>query len=198
MVVVKTHASESSQRHSSRVNARPPSLFAQSGHSLIHMHDSTGAWSELVLARPWNVHPGRPVRVAAGVWRGLEVAIACSTGRYTPQEVRSFHSRASVAQRLLHPNVLPLFHHDVKIVLKPHPGVRGDYKLYLVKVRPAHVPPLGETGTPPCPPRCSRGARGVFPPPCDAPVRARVSAASTSCLHGRVQCKACCGSAGVL
>lgn len=61
--------------------------------------------------------------------------ISCTTGRHTPQEVRAFDARAAVTRNLVHPNVLALHHHDVKLLTKPSAGVRGAYTFYLVKVR---------------------------------------------------------------
>eukprot|EP00892_Ulva_mutabilis_P012781 jgi/Ulvmu1/9876/UM057_0031.1 len=68
-----------------------------------------------------------------GVWRGLEAAISSSTGSFTAQEVRAFVARAALARQLIHPHVLPLFHHDVKMLSKPRAGARGDYKFYFVR-----------------------------------------------------------------
>lgn len=92
-----------------------------------------------IAPQPTN---GADQRCRAGNWRGMDVAISCITGQHTPQEVRAFDSRAGVARHLDHPCILPLRFHNVVLLNKPSPGVRGDYKLYLVKVPPPHPPEL--------------------------------------------------------
>lgn len=70
----------------------------------------------------------------SGVWKGHECVIVSAARRLSPQEVRAFDVRAAVTRRLAHPHVLALFHHDVKLLSRPAPGVRCAYNLYLVKV----------------------------------------------------------------
>lgn len=82
------------------------------------------------------------MRMRAGLWRGLPVAIKTILFQSEPQQqqTESIASEAAIASNLSHKNVVATYSHDIRSV--DNPGATNElavFKFYLVQVRPASL-----------------------------------------------------------